>query len=280
MTLSPLTNGNDDTEHVLDQLEAWALGALDSFDRGMVEHHLRWCDDCRLEAAAWSALVRHLGLATPLTHKPHPAVKQRLLSSIGESGRKQPLPLPDQAVPSVPSVRTSTSFPANSSRLQRYAAASLILPLALAVLVLGVWSNSLKHTLDQQEDDLSAQVAFNQALLNGQQVQLYTVQQTCPTCRGNGQLGISNSDDMGMFLGWDFDPEQQHDVWQVNGQGVRTRVCQLHVDREGGVMQMFHLPEAPGEFADVYITDADGVLIYQSRIGGTNDEAAPTVTIS
>ena len=40
-----------------EHLEGFALDALDSFERGIVEHHLRWCPACRSEAARYERAV-------------------------------------------------------------------------------------------------------------------------------------------------------------------------------------------------------------------------------
>jgi hypothetical protein len=71
---------------------------------------------------------------------------------------------------------------------------------------------------------------------------------------------------MGMLVGWNFDPSQQHDVWGVNSQGEKKKVCQLHIDDTGAVMQMFSFPAETASFTDVYITDENGTLTYVSHL--------------
>jgi hypothetical protein len=260
-----------DCPDIEDQFEAYAIGALDSFDRGLVEHHLRWCPRCRAIAEEWNAVASHLPLASPPVDAPAPELKRALMDRVrGQEKAPRPASGHEQR-PS--SSSTNSQLP---PRWQRMLSVGLIAPLALALVVMGAWANSMRIDLNEREDDLTDQVELNQALLSGNQVQLYTVVQNCPTCQGSGQLGVSASDDMGMMVGWNFDPKQQHDVWQVNADGHRKRVCQLHVDPEGGVMQMFHLPEAPSDYADVYITDEDGVLIYLTHLGDDQNATDPS----
>ena len=46
-----------DCEHIREQLEAYALDALDPAERSAIERHLATCDDCRKEAAVLAELV-------------------------------------------------------------------------------------------------------------------------------------------------------------------------------------------------------------------------------
>lgn len=251
---------------VMDNIEGFALDALDRFERGMVEHHLRWCDPCQAEAAGYERVVAHLPYAVPAGPAPNPGIKAALFERIGADGQvaqrapsRQTMP---KRVPEVPKRRAPAS-----GWLQR-ASTALIAPLALALLVLGVWANSLQSDFDEQGADLESQVELNQALANGGQVALYSVEKeaSCPTCRGSGQLGMSESNDMGMVLGWNFDPNKRHDVWAVSRDGNKMKMCELVIDPTGSVMQMFTFPDAPSDLMEVYITDEHGEMTYVSHL--------------
>jgi len=246
-------------------LEANALGALDSFERGVVEHHLRWCADCRREAGALDQVASLLPLALTQTDEPAAATRAAIFDRIARDETEQ-RPIADPVPTALEPASPATSGPA----WVRYASAALIAPLALALLVVGVWANSMRLDLAEQDAIGEGQDAISQALPSGAEVQLYSVEQTCPSCEGNGQLGVSTSNDMGMMVGWNFDPSQQHDVWQVNSDGEKKKVCQLQVDDTGAVMQMFNFPESPSVYTEVYITDQNGVLIYISHLGQAN----------
>ena len=266
-----LVSDPSECEFVLDNLEGFALDALDGYERGMIEHHLRWCRACRAEVAATERIVELLPFAVSPTIEAHSETRSALLARITQA-QPEPASMGETTyspheVPPTPATGTEIRAP-----WWKYASTALIAPLALALLVMGVWANSLQSDLSDRQQELANQVLLNDALSNGGQVQLYSVQQTCPTCLGSGRLGVSESNDMGMLVGWNFNPGQQHDVWGVSSDGEKQRVCQLHIESSGSVMQMFSFPEAPSRFTDVYITDENGTLIYVSHLGnGASD---------
>ena len=256
---------------VRENLAGFVLDALDSFERGIVEHHLRWCDECRSEADTLEHVVHLLPFSVPNVEAPAPALKASVLGRIANLDTAEPILHTAPPVPVQPA-------PSNPPSWYRYVSTVLVAPLALALVVMGVWANSLHDDLGERDSEYESQVQLNQALANGGQVQLYSVEQSCPTCRGNGQLGVSESNGMGMVVGWDFDPNKQHDVWGVNTSGERKKVCQLHVDASGAVMQMFSFPEATTLITDIYITDENGVTTYESHltINAGDDETVIT----
>ena len=67
-------------DHVLDDLEAYALGALDQTDAQRIAAHLATCATCRAEAAALAEVVSTLPDAvTP--REPRPALRERVLGA-------------------------------------------------------------------------------------------------------------------------------------------------------------------------------------------------------
>jgi hypothetical protein len=257
----------DECASIRPLLEGFALDALDSLERSMVEHHLRWCEACRAEAAACERVASLLPLTTTIDEVPGPGVKLALLDRIA-TGDLEPRIANSPAVGvTAPANVAPGPPPASNPRWVTYISSALIAPLVLALLVMGVWANSMRTDLNARNDVAGTEIALNQALPTGDQVQLYSVEKSCPTCNGSGQLGVSASNEMGMVVGWNFDPGEQHDVWQVNRSGERAKVCQLHVGSTGAVMQMFSLPESPSEFPEVYITNERGELTYISHLG-------------
>lgn len=67
--------------HVIDDLPAFALGALDQGERGKIETHLKACPRCQTELFAFNETVGRLALAVP-QRAPSPIVKQRLIAQI------------------------------------------------------------------------------------------------------------------------------------------------------------------------------------------------------
>ena len=258
---------------VQENIEGFVLDALDRFERGMVEHHLRWCTSCQAEASRYERVVERLPFAVAASPKPGPELKTSLFERIRAD---------TSATKATPSRRTveratkSTEGRESSPGWWRYASAALIAPLALSLLVMGVWANSMRNDLNEQGMDLESQAQLNQVLANGGQVALYSVEKekSCPTCHGSGQLGMSESNDMGMVLGWNFDPGQRHDVWGVSRDGDTMKMCELEVDPTGAVMQMFTFPGAPSDLTEVYITDEHGAMTYVSHLA-REDDATP-----
>ena len=74
------------TEHVLDELEAYALGALDRADAERVAAHLATCASCRGDAAALAEVVDALPETVAL-REPRPALRARLLEAARVDGR-------------------------------------------------------------------------------------------------------------------------------------------------------------------------------------------------
>jgi hypothetical protein len=67
---------------IREELEAYALGALDDTVRQRVEMHLRRCDDCMSLYRAYRVTAEELALAVPLYHA-SPRLKERIMGGIG-----------------------------------------------------------------------------------------------------------------------------------------------------------------------------------------------------
>jgi hypothetical protein len=80
------------TEHVLDELEAYALGALDRADAERVAQHLALCASCRTEAATLAEVVGTLP-ETVTPRDPRPALRDRILSA-ARTDQSRPAPAP------------------------------------------------------------------------------------------------------------------------------------------------------------------------------------------
>ncbi len=71
----------DSKEHIVDELPAYALGALDEADALTVAEHLAGCEFCRAELAAYEGVVENLALAGPEAEPP-PRLKTELLRRV------------------------------------------------------------------------------------------------------------------------------------------------------------------------------------------------------
>jgi len=68
------------TDHVIDELEPYALGALDRADAERIAEHLSTCASCRADAAALAEVVGELP-ATVALREPRPALRDRVLAA-------------------------------------------------------------------------------------------------------------------------------------------------------------------------------------------------------
>ena len=251
------TEPDDACESCRELLGAYVLDALDQFDRGIVEQHLRWCDSCQAEFTALQTIGIGLALSAGDAGAPSPDGWSAIRARLGREDTS------DDAVEPIvePAIALSSS-----KSWSRWLPTAIIAPLVLAVLVLGTWSWSLQQELDRSAAELANHTLLNSTLTSSRQVQLYSMEQSCPTCDGVGQVGISKANSMGMVVGWDFDPKITHDVWGIDHNGERLPVCSLIVAQDGAVMQMFRLPDSPSRFTDIYVTDEAGNIVYTSHI--------------
>jgi anti-sigma-K factor RskA/putative zinc finger protein len=74
------------TDHVLDDLEAYALGALDQADAERVAAHLAGCVSCRAEAASLAEVVGALPDSVTL-REPQPNLRERVLAAARNGAR-------------------------------------------------------------------------------------------------------------------------------------------------------------------------------------------------
>ena len=70
------------TEHVLDDLEAYALGALDRTDAERVAAHLAACDSCRRDAMSLAEIVGVLAEGVP-PREPPAGLRERVIAAAG-----------------------------------------------------------------------------------------------------------------------------------------------------------------------------------------------------
>lgn len=282
-----------DHADILDQLEAHALGALDRTDAGIVEQHLRWCAPCRDQAKTTRDVVDLLPLALAPDDAPSTRVKRALLSRVAADERELPYEPPmerahlegeDRGVraPSatvVPSRTRAAVSGRTPSRWVRFVPPAIIAPLALALIVLGAWANSMRLDLADQEREtaLANEAGLNQIVANGGAVQLYSMEPRCDDCPARGRLGVDQRDNMGVLVAWGLDPDLDHQVWCVDTNGDKVMVSTLDVEADGGAMQAFAFPsEKVSEFTEVYVAQKDGGPMYMVDLAP--DDGTPPAT--
>jgi len=120
-----------DHKQVLEQIPAYALGALDPDEVQEIEKHLAGCDSCQVELRAYQEVVDVLPLAAP-QYAPPPALRGRLMAQISGQAFENP--------PSQPS-----AWEALAAWFRRWAPAwglaSLVLVVVLAASNLLLWGH-------------------------------------------------------------------------------------------------------------------------------------------
>ena len=149
---------------------------------------------------------------------------------------------------------------------------AIVAPLALALIVVGAWANSMRLDLADQEREATRDngSGLNRIVADGGSVQLYSMEPQCDDCHGRGRLGVAPSDNMGLVVAWGLDPEQDHEVWCVDSKGDKAMVSTLNVDSDGGAMQAFAFPSGDvSRFKEVYVAQKDGGAMYMVHLSPT-----------
>lgn len=120
-----------DCDHVREDIEAYALGALDRASARRLQAHLRVCTACREPARAYGAVADQLALSAPLVKAP-PRLKERVLGGIG--------------------VFRPNVTPVTLVRTSRWWAAAAAVFLAFAVGSI-VWAFTLSHQVNNLKAD-------------------------------------------------------------------------------------------------------------------------------
>ncbi len=163
--------------HVDELIPGYALGALDQFERDVVDRHVRFCERC---ADLLAEDMRTVGLI-PFTMPratPSPDIKIALFSRIEQAQRAAAdASLPTQArrglprAVTLPASRPVAAVPADIAhpRFARrgdsrfsWVASALSVPLLVALVASGVWGMQLRGQVAQQSatvDQLQAQLA-------------------------------------------------------------------------------------------------------------------------
>lgn len=274
---------------ILDQVEAHALGALDRTDAGIVEQHLRWCGPCRDQAESTRRVVELLPLALPSDTVPSLDVKRALMYRVAADQQAAPYEpaidrrrdkvveerrLPAATTPvTVSRDGVARGLPARGGSWARFVPAAIIAPLALALLVVGAWANSMRIDLADQKLDTTVvnDAGLNRIVANGGAVQLYSMEPQCDDCRGRGRLGVDPRDNMGVVVAWGLNPDQDHEVWCVDTNGDKAMVTTLDVGADGGAMQAFAFPaDDVSQFTEVFVAQKDGGAMYMVDLAPTN----------
>lgn len=250
-------------EHCAEYAEAYVLGIADDIDAERIEQHLVYCGRCRREIAQQKHVVGYLPYATPLA-EPGADVRDTLLSRIAAEPEIGTTPtLADPWRPNAllnPSADTEAEPRTSrfSGSMPSWVLPSLFAPLALTLIILGAWANSLHGDLRTLRSPSSP---AEETVSSVGDVQLYSMEPNCTECEhrdASGQLGGNPDETTGVVIAWNLNPDEQHQVWCVDENGEKILVSDLEVAQSGDVFQTVNFPAALGGYQHVYVARSDG----------------------
>jgi anti-sigma-K factor RskA len=204
--------GETDHNQVIEQIPAYALGALDAEDAAVVRRHLPGCASCQSELAAYESVVDAMSLAAPDATPPSVS-KNRLMERIAVS--------PD---------RSTAAAEAGPSLGQRISAALRSLsaaprwqPAALILIIVLIASNLLLWQQAAQPGDNTA--GWHRFRLAGSEL----------TPQASGIIYVSADGRNGTLIvdGLpELDPTQQYQLWLIKD-GERTSGAVFSVSVDG-----------------------------------------------
>jgi len=274
-----------DCRFVIDNAEAFALGALDRADQSRIEQHLILCGPCRRAIAEVRRVTNLLPfLAAPAV--PSPSVKRALFERIADAP-PQPEPVMNPWIPrseAAPEPASLTRKAATSPTLwQRWLPTTLVAPLAIALLILAAWANSLRNEVSYLEAEREQQTALAGSMAGDGTMQLYAFKPACETCakKASGRFGGNPDGSVGVVIAWNLDPNERHQVWCVDEKGEKWLVSNLDVAPSGSVFQTVSFPEPLAGYQQIYLARHDGtadpdaeLLVALNEQGGEDEPAA------
>lgn len=254
--------------------EAYALNALEGIERRTIEHHLLWCGKCRRMIADVRRVTNLLPfLAEPAV--PSPEAKSNLFARIaGSQAEDESVERPvAHAHPwetrPVAAKTPGKNGATRSSPWQRWIGPALIAPLAIALLLLSAWTNSLRNEVDSLEARQQMPANLAQIGSTDSDLQLYALKPACPECaetKASGQFGGNPDSSVGVVVAWDLDPNERHQVWCVNKQGEKFLISDLDVEHTGSVFQAVNFPDTLGGYQQIYVARHDGTADPQAEL--------------
>lgn len=251
--VAPQPNTDWTCSRVRDELEGWALGALEPDEGDAVERHIAVCEPCRREAGALGGVARLLPFSLPPV-SPSSAARDALMSRIAEEQ------FAVAAVQSQLSLRPAgQSEPAASiDPVRRYHWSQLLVaPLAIALVVMTLWSLELREQANGGNADGSGTTTVSM-LPDG--FQTFTMQSKCEKCEATGKLLADPEQASALMVAWDLDPGQIHQVWCQAEGGQPVLVASLDVSDTGEVLQPLVFDQPISGYSRIYVVNHDGEI--------------------
>lgn len=243
-----------------DDLEAYALGALDDVERFRLETHLDECAACGDALANIRRVTDYLPFLSPPASPPSGARASLMERITADIERDEPRAYPNPWT-ALQQDEQPNAAGSDLSRWQRWIAPALVAPLAIALIVVGAWANSLQNEVDDLRAGGQVPRIVNQGTGLNADIQLYNFEPACPECedqQATGQLGGHPNSNLGVVSVRNLDPNAKHQVWCVNKQGEKLLVSDLHVEHSGDVFQAIAFPQELGGYQMIYVARNDG----------------------
>lgn len=194
---------NDQHTSFLENIPAYALGALDAEEAAALEAHLATCASCQTELAGYRLVSDNLLTALP-PQKPPAALRQRLQGRL-PSAQKAIRPMRPRLNWSIGRVAVGMAF--------------------VLLLALNVYSILQVRTLQLQQAQLTRQIQTSQTALA---MLSYPNTQSLPIDVNNGVTGTLLMDtdrNIAALIVWNMPQlreDQTYQVWLIDPQGDRT----------------------------------------------------------
>jgi hypothetical protein len=250
-----------------ENLEAFALGALDEADRARAQRHLDWCGPCRRAVAEIREVTDILGLAAAEA-APSPMAKALLFQRIADEANVDDEPVvtfgnPWATTPAiVPEEPTIASDGTATPPWRSWLASALVAPLAIALIIVGAWANSMRNDINDLQANQGGTIAQDIAPgISQGELRLYSMEPSCPECDetpASGHLGGNPDENVGILVASNLDPTQGHQVWCEKRNGELLLISDLQVEQSGDVVQTVAFPDAIGGYSTIYVTRHDG----------------------
>jgi anti-sigma-K factor RskA len=242
----------DEHAPFLENLPAYAIGALDAEDVIALESHLTTCASCRTELAEYRALSESLLTAVPPKH-PAPALRKRLQSRL-------------------PGAKRSTSTRPGAKRInwsfgQLGIGAALVLLLAM-----NVYSLLQMRTLQTEQARLNRQVRTGQTVMS---MLSYPATERLAINEDNlvGSLLLDKERNMVALIVWNMPPLQEdktYQIWLIDPQGGRVSAGLFRPENNQAYTTQVVFP-------DQSLADFTGVGVTIEPAGGSDQPTGERV---
>lgn len=260
--VAPQPNQGWSCSQVRDELEAWALGALEPNDSDALERHVATCESCRREATAFGDIANLLPFSlAPVS--PSSEARHALMSRIADEQMAVAAAQSQFNLrPTGPAEPATT--PIEPARRFHWSQ-MLITPLAIALVVMTLWTLQLREQVDDQ--------GANGALDTNQTVsmlpegfQTFNMQSKCEKCKATGKLLADPEQASALMVAWDLEPGEIHQVWCQSEGSQPALVASLDVSDTGEVVQPLVFDQPISGYSRIFVVTHSGE-ISELRLG-------------